>query len=410
MIKQLKWKMVMVVMVIVTIIVGFVCAIFYHTTTQGIRRASVEMLMHAAEGGPMRVAGRGKAPEWEQRPDNNALAYFLIQVDNTGEVLNTEGDAFHFEVEPSALVRAALAGAEDIGELKEYKLRFVRRRIPDGWRIAFNSIGFEQQFSLSVLVTSLLIGCGALFLFFLLSLGLAHWATRPIEQAWTRQKQFIADASHEIKTPLTVILSNADMLCNHYGDQDAQLGRWLDNIRAEGALIRRLVESMLFLARSDACMSAQEPAQRVDWSDAVESSVLTFEPLIFEHGLSIESEIQPGYIVQGSPDRLRWLADILLDNAVKYTLPGGQIHVTLTAEQGKHALLTVSNPSPEITDDQAGKLFDRFFRLDPARTGQKGYGLGLSIAQSIVVSCKGKIWMTYRLGTAFFYVRLPLIR
>lgn len=118
---------------------------------------------------------------------------------------------------------------------------------------------------------------------------------------------------------------------------------------------------MLFLARSDACMSAQEPAQRVDWSDAVESSVLTFEPLIFEHGLSIESEIQPGYIVHGSPDRLRRLADILLDNAVKYTLPGGQIHVTLTAEQGKHALLTVSNPSPKITDYQAGKLFDRFF-------------------------------------------------
>lgn len=119
MIKQLKWNMVTVIMVIVTIIVGFVCAIFYHTTTQGIRRAGVEMLMHATEGGPMRVAGRGKAPEREQRSGNNALAYFLIQVDTAGEVLNTEGDAFRFEVEPSALVRAALAGAGDIGELKE---------------------------------------------------------------------------------------------------------------------------------------------------------------------------------------------------------------------------------------------------------------------------------------------------
>lgn len=410
MVKRLKWKMVAAFMLIVTIIVGVACAVFYHTTTAGMHKANVDMLIRAAEKGPVRVAGREQAEEREPSPGNNALAYFLIEVDDAGTVKNTEGDAFHFEVEPSELARLALDGARDIGELEEYSLRFVRRRIPDGWKIAFHDLEFEKRFSLSVLVTSLFVGCGALFLFFLLSLALAHWVTGPMEQAWNRQKQFVADASHEMKTPLTVILSNADMLYSHYGAQDAQLQRWTDNIREEGIRMRRLVESMLFLARSDASLAAPELSERVDWSDTVESSVLTFEPLVYEHGFSIESDIQPGCTVQGNPDQLHRLSDILLDNAVKYSLPSGLIRVTLRRETGRAALLTVSNPASEISEQQAGKLFDRFFRLDPARTGQKGYGLGLSIAQSIASAAKGRIWMEYRSGTAYFYVRLPLIR
>ncbi len=190
-------------------------------------------------------------------------------------------------------------------------------------------------------------------------------------------------------------------------ENDTQAARWIENIHVEGTRMRRLVESMLFLARSDAAISTAS-RQRVDWSDAVESSVLTFEPLIFEHGLEIESEIEPECFVKSNPDDLRRLSDILLDNAVKYALPGGKIQVRLERELNRYAVLTVSNPSAEITEYQAQKLFDRFYRLDPARAEQSGYGLGLSIARSMVKMQKGKIWMDYRDGRATFYVKLPV--
>ncbi|MDR3765766.1 MAG: HAMP domain-containing sensor histidine kinase, partial [Butyricicoccus sp.] len=336
------------------------------------------------------------------------LPYLLLVTDEEGNVTEAMGDTVHFTVDPTELTDEILAEPDTEGELPQYNLRYLRQPMPDGWKIACHDLEFEQKLKLSTLGTSILIGSGTIVVFFLLSLIFANWAVRPVEQAWYRQKQFIADASHEMKTPLTVILSNADMLERQTpADNKTQAARWIENIHVEGTRLRRLVESMLFLARSDAAISTA-PRQRMDWSDAVESSVLTFEPLIFEHGLEIESHITPACFVLSNPDDLRRLSDILLDNAVKYALPGGKIEVNLVREPTRYALLTVSNPSAKITEHQAEKLFDRFYRLDPARAEQSGYGLGLSIAKSMVKMQKGKIWMSYQDGHAIFCVKLPI--
>ncbi len=406
MIRRLRWKMVAAIMIAVTLIIILVCAIFYGITSNNIRRTSQEMLMRAATEQPMRIAGQPDIPEGEG--GNIGLPYFLIVADEEGNITETMGDTFHFTIDLDELTGEILARADEEGELEAYNLRYLRQKTPDGWRIACHDLEFEQRLKWSTLATSILIGSGTIVLFFILSLFFANWAVRPVEQTWYRQKQFIADASHEMKTPLTVILSNADMLERQImSENDTQAARWIENIHVEGTRMRRLVESMLFLARSDAAISTTS-RQRMDWSDAVESSVLTFEPLIFEHGLEIESEIEPECFVKSNPDDLRRLSDILLDNAVKYALPGGKIQVRLERELNRYAVLTVSNPSAEITEYQAQKLFDRFYRLDPARAEQSGYGLGLSIARSMVKMQKGKIWMNYQDGRATFYVKLPV--
>lgn len=408
MIRQLRWKMIAAIMAMVTLIICGVCVIFYTMNRDNIDRTSHEMLMRAVTEEPVRVAGQD-APTFRDSPDheNVGLPYFLMITDADGNITETRGDSFQFAVQPTELVQAILDAPSDSGDLPQYNLRYLRQQTKDGWRLACHDLGFIQHVCQSLLITSALSGGGALVLFFLLSLLFTHWAIRPVEQAWNRQKQFIADASHEIKTPLTVILSNADMLSQQIADENTPAARRVDNIRAEGKRMRRLVESMLFLARSDASILTA-PLQKTDWSDALETSALTFEPLVFEHGLTLESDIAPDCFVMSKPDDLRRLADILLDNAVKYALPGGQIRLHLTREAGRFALLTVSNPAVAMTSHQTEKLFDRFYRTDPARSIQNGYGLGLSIARSITQTAKGKIWMTYQDGIATFYVRLPL--
>ena len=409
MIRRLRWKMVAAMMLVVALVLGVACALFYASTSRDIRRASEEMLVRVISGELARIAGGPGEPLGGEQGPNAGLAYFLIVTDLDGGVLDTAGDEFQFAVDSAELAGQILAQPSDEGKLADYNLRYLRQQTQSGWRIACHDLTFENALKRSTLRTCLLVGGGAMALFFGLSLILSAWATRPVGQAWDRQRQFVADASHELKTPLTVILSNADLLA---GPQSApgQAARWVDNIRAEGGRMRRLIESMLFLARSDAAQAAASPRVRCDWSDTVESGVLTFEPVIFERGLSIQSRVEQGCFVRGCADDLRRLFDILLDNAAKYTLPGGCITVTLRKEGGRWAGLTVSNPAHDIDPAQAKKLFDRFYRLDPARTGPDGYGLGLPIAKSLTRAMKGKIWMRSQQGVVSFFVRLPLDR
>ena len=241
--------------------------------------------------------------------------------------------------------------------------------------------------------SSLLVGCAALILLFLISLFLAGWALRPVERAWDQQRQFVSDASHELKTPLTVILANLDILRRHEDDSIRAQRKWLDSSEAEAQHMKQLVEDLLTLARLDeAGHTAPLPAMcAVDLTDAVLSSLLTFEPVAFEQGLRLDSSLEPGICVNGDEARLRQLTTILLDNACKYAGKGGSVTVSLTAS-GDKARLSVSNTGDVIPPEQLRHLFERFYRADPARTGgQSGYGLGLAIASGIAQLHSGRI-------------------
>ena len=234
---------------------------------------------------------------------------------------------------------------------------------------------------------------------------LSGFVSRPVVRTWQDQQQFISDASHELKTPLTVILSSADLLEESASGEQQ---RYVDNILAESRRMKELVEDMLTLSRTESGRAAA-PFAPLDLSDLVTDAALRFEPVAFEAGHPLEYDIQNGLSLTGDCQQLDQLVDILLDNAVKYAAPGGAIRLTLNAA-GRNAVLAVENPGERIPAEKLSHLFDRFYRVDDARTGAAGFGLGLAIARQITARHKGTITAASDESATRFTVTLPLHR
>lgn len=257
----------------------------------------------------------------------------------------------------------------------------------------------------SLLLRGGLVTLTALLVLTGLSYWLAGFAVRPVRRAWQEQKQFVSDASHELKTPLTVILSSTELAG---GEQDPEKTKqYVEGIRAESLWMKALVEDMLTLARTES--GAKQTLDAVNLSDTVLESALAFEPVAFESGRELSYDIQPELAVRGSAVQLRRLADILLDNAMKYAAAGTPVGLLLRRE-GRGALLQVENRGETIPAEKLPHLFDRFYRVDESRTGGEGFGLGLAIAQSIVQAHGGSIGCTSAEGITRFTVTLPLLK
>ena len=400
MIRRLRWKFVGINMAIVTLLLTAICAFLFLNITGSLREDSLSVLRRVIDRKHMSVAF------WQRDGDRAhvesgtifqrqevTLPYFTVSVDREGRTTLLDSQFYEFENEDALLkvVKAGLNADGETGLLRDYHLRFLREATADGWRMAFTDVTQEQSTTWSLLRNLLLIGLCALAGFFLISLLLARWAVRPVERAWRQQRQFVDDASHELKTPLTVVLSNVDML-RTYGEKAApREERWLDNIQASSRQMKELVEEMLTLARSDNPARREPVRERVNFSDLVTDSVLQFEPLVFEAGKTLEENVAEDLCVTGDPAKLKRLVDVLLDNARKYTPPGGQITVTLAPESGKRARLNVRNEGEPIPPGELERIFERFYRADPARTAG-GFGLGLPIAREIAREHRGRLW------------------
>ena len=230
---------------------------------------------------------------------------------------------------------------------------------------------------------------------------------KPVERAWTQQKQFVSDASHELKTPLTVILTNAEMLRDpSYSEPERQ--RFAESILTMSHQMRGLVESLLELARVDNG-AVKKVFEALDWSSLVQDAVLPFEALFFEKGLTLQTDIEPGITVRGSAQHLRQCAEILLDNAVKYSAPG-TVCVALKKTGHDKCALSVATPGEPLSPEECKNVFKRFYRADRARAMDHSYGLGLSIAESIVSEHGGKIRCEGKADRNVFTVTLPTVK
>ena len=262
----------------------------------------------------------------------------------------------------------------------------------------------EQAMLREMMGSYLRIAAAAFTLLIGVSILLAWWATHPVERAWRQQRQFLSDASHELKTPLTVILSNAELL--EALPMEERPARWRDNILSEARQMKNLVEEMLTLARADN-MSQTAVLSEVSLSDAAEDCALSFEPVAFEAGKALDCEIAGDILVLGDRDKLRRLVSILLDNAVKYGRAGGIITLSLQRTE-RQARLTVSNPGEPIPAEQLPRLFERFYRADASRGEQSGFGLGLSIAAAIAAEHKGTLKAESDPESTRFIFTMPL--
>lgn len=306
-----------------------------------------------------------------------------------------------------SLFEAAAETGKEEGKLEVEHLRFFRdENMPGGKeRCAFSDTYSEEQSLKKQAETSIVAFCGAFLAFFFFAVWFSHWAVGPVEEAWEKQKQFIADASHELKTPLAVIMSNAGLLAQSGEIRSENDLRHISYIQEESKRMKQLLEELLFLARSDAGKQAVQ-MKEVDITYLLESSTLLFEPVAFESGKTIHTEIEPGVSILGDKNRLKQLAEILLDNACKYGKAESVINLKMTRCSDKKVRFSVTSQGTPLTKKQREQIFERFYRTDPSRGKTEGYGLGLAIAKEIVTLHKGKIWVEAAEGNQFI-VKLP---
>ena len=401
MLKRLRVKFVCINMVIVTAMLCVIFGLVIHFTSSALETQSIQMMQSIAED-PMSIGRPGESQE------QVLLPYFVVQISLRGEMTVISSSYFDLSDEElvRTIVRSASGSQEQIGILKEHSLRYYISASMMGQTIVFADLSSERATTENLVRTCLFIGALSLVLFWLLSLLLARWAVKPVDRAWQQQKQFVADASHELKTPLTVIMTNAELLQNpEYPEEDR--ARFSESILTMSHQMRRLVENLLDQAKVDNG-AVQTAFTDIDLTTLASDSVLPFEPLYFEKGLLLRTQLQENVHVRGSTQHLSQVLEILLDNAMKYSAPQGLIWVTLK-RQGSHAFLAVSNPGPPIEEEDLRNIFKRFYRVDKARSRDGSYGLGLSIAESIVQAHRGRIWAESKEGINTFVFQLPAL-
>ena len=348
--------------------------------------------------GPEGMKRPGKPP-LDQGPDYRLSTFYSVVLDDAGEVRaidNGEKDVYS-EEELTQLARELQSAAQTSGRLGN--LSYVVSTRPEYTLVAFMDTTVSESSLSTLLRYVLIIGGAAILVMFLVSLELSRRIVRPLEENDRNQKQFISDASHELKTPVAVISANAELLSREIGDNE-----WLAAIQYENDRMDGLIRQLLDLSRAE---NAEVPMEPVDFSRVVTGEALALETLAFDQGRTIQSEIDDGITLTGNPTQLTQVVSVLLDNAIRHA-KGGEIRLSLK-RQGHLAVLSVINDGAPIPPEKMARLFDRFYRLDEARTGEdRHYGLGLAIAKAVTEKHGGSLEVSCRDGKIRFSASFPI--
>ena len=401
MLRRLKIKFVCIFMIIVTVMLGVIFGTVISITHRNIEQESISAMRDIAS-----------PPKPHDIPENGftppTVPHFSLLVTPEGEFIAEDNGLFDLSDEEylNSLFEYAENRAEESGIVPDTSLRYFRNKTPMGNSYIFTDISAEADLLESLYRSSIIIGVIAFLLFFVISIFLANWAVKPVEEAWNKQKQFIADASHELKTPLTVITTNAELMKSESSDESKS--KFTDNILAMSKQMRGLVESMLEIARLDNGNLKKEFSV-LNLSETVSDAILPFEALFFEKEQNFYSEIEPGIKINGNPQQIKQVIDILLDNANKYASAKSKVKLTLKKQGRNQCRLSVCNDGEPIPEEDLKNIFKRFYRGDKTRQMNNSYGLGLSIAESIVKEHSGKIFAESKNGTNSFTVQLHTI-
>lgn len=351
------------------------------------------------------IAQEGLQSNTPTKSADTNLQHFTVRINIWNEVSAYGYTAYDLEDDRfiQELIYEVLDKRQDEGYIEKYDLQYYRIVTRDLIVISFVDQSGQQDALDSLLVMAAIIGGVSLLVFFVISLFLAKWMVRPVDVAWKKQKQFISDASHELKTPLAVIMANAELMQST--DQPEEKDRYSGNILLMSKRMRELVEGMLNLSRVDNGQVKGTFAP-LNLSELIENAVLPFEPMFFESGLTLQSNVEKGITVNGNDRYLSQVIHILLDNVLKYSEPG-LVELQLHRYGRSQVMLTVSNPGNPIAPEDQERIFDRFCRLDEARTGSGSFGLGLAIAKSMITEHGGSIWVESNKTGNCFCVLLP---
>ena len=340
-------------------------------------------LASLAQSVPMKDDGRNAPPFPDKRGDVVTIDHFLCFANAEGTLMRLDGTENYTEDDAQTLLDYVLEKGKTDGWYGS--LQYFRKDYDKGTLVVFSDRSAEQLLLHKVLLVSILVFLLMEGVVFLLTMILTKRAMRPMQETFERQRQFISDAGHELKTPLTIISANVDILHDEIGEN-----KWLSYIQSQAERMRVLVGEMMNLTKLE---MGDKEKDFVDFSlsEAVSGAALPFEGQAFEQEKQLELEIQEDISYHGNPDQIKQLVGIFMDNALKYSKEHGEIRVTLQQVQNKKTL-KVYNTGKGIPESEKEKIFQRFYRSDASRArATGGYGLGLSIAQSIADAHKIRI-------------------
>lgn len=340
-------------------------------------------LASLAQSVPMNDGGRKAPPFPDKRGDVVTIDHFLCFANGEGTLMRLDGTENYTEDDAQTMLDYVLEKGKTDGWYGS--LQYFRKDYDRGTLVVFSDRSAEQLLLHKVLLVSILVFLLMEGVVFLLTMILTKRAMRPMQETFERQRQFISDAGHELKTPLTIISANVDILHDEIGEN-----KWLSYVQSQAERMRVLVGEMMNLTKLE---MGDKEKDFVDFSlsEAVSGVALPFEGQAFEQEKQLELEIQEDISYHGNPDQIKQLVGIFMDNALKYSKEHGEIRVTLQQVQNKKTL-KVYNTGKGIPESEKEKIFQRFYRSDASRArATGGYGLGLSIAQSIANAHKIRI-------------------
>ena len=414
MFKQSRRKIVAAIMSILVVLWVGTLGIIYASSYFEMKKQNEQMLQAHAQmyvlpphfegmGRPIPGGDHGFKPGFDpEAPKFQLSTFYTVAISLDGKVLEIKNDpaTVYSDDALEQMAKNIIKEGKSTGTLDN--LTFLKTDKNGYILVAFMDNTVVNESAMTLFRYTLIFGGVALVVFFFLARFLAKKIVAPLEESYQKQRQFISDAGHELKTPVSVVSANAELLSRQIGDN-----QWLQNIQYENERMGMLVGQLLDLARTE---NVTPQMEHIDFSRLVAGEALPFESVAFEKGLVLNTAITNGIAVEGNGAQLKRLTSILLDNAIRHSKPAGEVRLMLTGDHGI-AELSVINTGDEIPTEHRDKIFERFYRMDPARSGEdKHYGLGLAIAKAIINAHHGHIEVLCYNGLVEFRVNLPISR
>ena len=307
------------------------------------------------------------------------------------------------------VVDKILKSGKDFGkvDISSSTYSYLKDNGPFGVKIAFMERSMYDNMLFQLLKNLILIGFISLIALLFISIYLTNKSIIPIKETFKKQKQFIADASHELKTPLSIIKTNTSLILSHPDDTIKNQSKWINYINSQTDRMSELISEMLSLAKMYTAEN-KLPLSPINMSKIVESMILMFDAVLYENNIELETNISKNLFINGDKESLKKLFSVIMDNAIKHTNKNGNITVSLFSDKNKVKMI-IRNTGEGIAQEHLERIFERFYRVDSSRNRETGgYGLGLSIASSIVKQHKGKIYAKSKIGEfTSFIVEIP---
>ncbi|MBR4905695.1 MAG: HAMP domain-containing histidine kinase [Clostridia bacterium] len=398
MIRKLRWKFIAAAMLSLLLVLGTLITLINILNYRTLVTEADDMLVMLSEFD-------GSFPLWMNEPDQKdrfddkgrgqrrvfdgerryQSRYFIVVLSESGEVTETNLKSIVTVDEQTAVEMAETAAKKgrETGFSGDYRYLGVPENTGTRW--IFLNREVELSTFRSFLWTSIGIALAGFVMVFVLLALLSSRIVRPIAQSYEKQKRFITDAGHELKTPITIIRADADVIAEDLPDSE-----WLSDIRTQTDRLGTLTNELIYLSRMEE-EGAKPQMMDFPLSDVVQDAAQPFSAIARTQNKALFVDVQPTLTLHGDENAIRKLVSILLDNAMKYSPEGGSIALSLK-KSGRQIRLAVSNTAQNVEKGSADRLFDRFYRADASRNSETGgFGLGLAIAKAVVEAHKGKI-------------------